>query len=104
MFKQLSIYYYFSESIFGYRTLKITIYYLHNSFQTFVDIKRNGELKNKLYKVDDVETLLDPWLPPKYTKNKDEFVKLLKSEKHDTIFGDVLYEEDVKSNGIFQIC
>ncbi|XP_018566781.1 histone acetyltransferase type B catalytic subunit [Anoplophora glabripennis] len=82
-----------SESIFGYRSLAMNIYYLHNSARCYVDIQKSMEIKkSEIYKPDNIMHSLEPWLPSEFTANKSEFKKMIENEKHDLIFGRVLAE------------
>nr|XP_023029651.1 histone acetyltransferase type B catalytic subunit [Leptinotarsa decemlineata]XP_023029652.1 histone acetyltransferase type B catalytic subunit [Leptinotarsa decemlineata] len=90
-----------SESIFGYRSLSINLYYLHNSARCYVDLQASGEIKGGLNQPDDIMKSLDQYLPENYTTEKNEFLKMIENEIHDTIFGTVLNEfKDTKKNEI----
>ncbi|KAG5864298.1 hypothetical protein JTB14_003234 [Gonioctena quinquepunctata] len=81
-----------SENIFGYRSLSISLYYLHNSSRCYVEVKASGEIKHALNQPDDIMENLNPWLPENYTTEKELFLKMLDDEKHSLIFGTVLNE------------
>ncbi|XP_050306176.1 histone acetyltransferase type B catalytic subunit [Anthonomus grandis grandis] len=88
-----------SESIFGYRNLSIYLNYLHNSCRCFLDINSRGKLESNTMKPDDIEQILDQWLPKNYTTKEDEFIKWIKEEEHDKIYGEILntIEKDLKT-------
>ncbi|KAJ8973360.1 hypothetical protein NQ317_001405 [Molorchus minor] len=81
-----------NESIFGYRSLSITIYYLHSSSRCYVDVQKSGKLKSNTLKVDDIMQSLDSWLPTGYTTELKQFEEAVKNEKHDVMFGEVLMD------------
>ncbi|CAH0559685.1 unnamed protein product [Brassicogethes aeneus] len=81
-----------SESIFGYRSLSIDIYYMHNSSRCYVDLKSSGKIKKDLYEADDIIKALDGWLPENYSVDKKDFLKQIESEEHDKIYGEILGE------------
>ncbi|KAJ8960557.1 hypothetical protein NQ318_013845 [Aromia moschata] len=81
------------ETIFGYRTLSITINYLHNSSRCFVDVLKEGILKSTpMPQLDDIMKCLEPWLPEKFTTEKEEFLKMIENERHDNMYGALLSE------------
>lgn len=79
-----------SESIFGYRSLSITLNYIHNSCQCFLDIESSGKIEGNNMKPDDVVKALNPWLPGNFTRSPDDFLDWLNREEHDKMFGEVL--------------
>lgn len=80
-----------NECIFGYRSLAIDLYYLHNSAKCYVNVSSSGIVESTVYKPDNIMERLNPWLPENFTTNKDEFKGLIKDESHDVIFGKVLH-------------
>lgn len=78
--------------IFGYRQLSINLFYLHNSAKCFVDLHSSGKIVNNELKPDDVMQALIPWLPQNYCTKKDDFLKEVKNEQHNHIFGKPFYE------------
>ncbi|XP_057662989.1 histone acetyltransferase type B catalytic subunit [Diorhabda carinulata] len=80
-----------NECIFGYRSLAIDLYYLHNSAKCYVNVSSSGIVESDVYKPDNIMECLNPWLPENFTTNKEEFIKLIKEESHDVIFGKVLH-------------
>ncbi|CAH1115617.1 unnamed protein product [Psylliodes chrysocephalus] len=81
-----------NESIFGYRSLTITLNYLHNSAKCYVNIKNSGQIKSDVHKPDDIMESLNPWLPENYVTKEEDFLMLHKTEKHDLIHGKILHE------------
>ncbi|KAK9871205.1 hypothetical protein WA026_011485 [Henosepilachna vigintioctopunctata] len=78
------------ETIFGYKQLAIKLYYLHNSSKCFVKIEHSGKVEH--IEADDIMQKLDPWLPTNYTTSEEEFVQIVKNEKHNQMFGTVIHE------------
>lgn len=84
-----------TESIFGYRSLSINLYYLHNSANCYVDIQKSGMIgksADDVYKPDDILEIMSPWLPDNFVTNRDEFIDKIKQEEHDKVYGEVLEE------------
>lgn len=89
--------FYSSETIFGYHSLSIDLIYPHNSLRCFVNVKSSGKIEGSDVKPDNILECLEPWLQD-YTTSETNFLKMLESEKHDQIFGDIL-DEFVIPNG-----
>lgn len=79
-----------SESIFGYRSLSITLNYLHNSSRCYVDLVSSGKIQNENMKPDDIAKSLESWLPADLTQSLDDFTDWLGNEEHDKMFGEVV--------------
>nr|CAI5819490.1 unnamed protein product [Callosobruchus analis] len=91
-----------SENIFGYRSLSISLYYLHNSSNCYADIHSTDKIKSDLYKPDDVLACLNQWLPENFTTDGDKFKKMMENEDHDIMFGKVLTTfKDTKTCALF---
>ncbi|XP_066148873.1 histone acetyltransferase type B catalytic subunit-like [Euwallacea fornicatus] len=91
-----------SESIFGYKELAIMISLIHNSCRCYLDIKSAGKINKTGIKPDDIVKSLDSWLPSDYTRNYNEFLKWIKNEQHDQMYGKVInsFKCRGKANGI----
>ncbi|XP_030747562.1 histone acetyltransferase type B catalytic subunit [Sitophilus oryzae] len=79
-----------SESIFGYRSLSISLNYLHNSCKCYLDVKSAGKIASGHIKADNIVKLLDPWLPGNFTSSYDDFLGMLNDENHEQIYGDII--------------
>nr|CAH7717411.1 unnamed protein product [Callosobruchus chinensis] len=91
-----------SENIFGYRSLSVSLYYLHNSSNCYADIHCADKIKSDLYKPDDVLGCLNQWLPENFTTDGDKFKKMMENEDHDIMFGKVLTTfKDTKTCALF---
>ncbi|CAH1156120.1 unnamed protein product [Phaedon cochleariae] len=91
-----------SESVFGYRSLSIALYFLHNSCNCYVDVKSSGRISS-LYKADNIMENMNSWLPENFTTDERKFLELLDKEKHDLVFGSILAEfKDTKTNQLFR--
>lgn len=83
-----------SETIYGYRSLSIKLFYPHNSLFCYVDVQSSGIIEDIDSPPDNILKCLEPWLED-YTTEEATFIKMLENEKHDQIFGDVLDEFEV---------
>ncbi|ERL95079.1 histone acetyltransferase type B catalytic subunit [Dendroctonus ponderosae] len=86
-----------SESIFGYKQIAITIDMLHNSCRCFLSVMFSGAIQRLYSKPDDVKKALNPWLPANYTNDPSEFERLVDSEDHEKMFGEVISSYSVPS-------
>lgn len=84
----------FSETIYGYRSLSIQLFYLHNSLRCFVNIQSSGKIEDGDVTPDDVMGCLEPWLQD-YTTEEKIFLKMLENEKHDQMFGTILDQFEI---------
>lgn len=89
----------FSESIFGYKSLEINLYYLHNSVKCYLDVQCSGKIENSKLEADDITSTLDEWLPEAYVTDKVSFLKAMEHETHDKIYGKILHEFTDKNEG-----
>ncbi|KAJ8921508.1 hypothetical protein NQ315_003126 [Exocentrus adspersus] len=80
-----------NESIFGYRSLSIGLYYLHNSARCYLDVQKT-EAQVKDLEADNIMECLEPWLPDEYTTSQTELEKMVADENHKQMFGVVLSE------------
>lgn len=86
------------EMIFGYRSLSIDIYYLHNSAKAYLSVNSRGKVPdNAAYNADDVMGTLSPWLPENFRKKKIDFLKDLAAENHEQIFGDIIHSFEINN-------
>lgn len=89
----------FSESIFGYKSLEINLYYLHNSVKCYLDVQCSGKIESSKLEADDITSTLDEWLPEAYVTDKVSFLKAMEHETHDKIYGKILHEFTDKNEG-----
>jgi len=79
-----------SESIFGYRSVSITLSYIHNSCRCYLDLETSGKITSDSMKADDIIKSLNPWLPTNFTRSQEDFMDWLGDEQHDKMFGEVI--------------
>ncbi|XP_031336086.1 histone acetyltransferase type B catalytic subunit-like isoform X2 [Photinus pyralis] len=77
--------------IYGYRNLRIDIYYLANSAKCYVDTKYTSMANPAEYPTpDDILAKLSPWLPDDYKTNINDFMVKLYTERRFQMFGAVV--------------
>lgn len=88
-----------SESIYGYRNLRLRIFYDANTFQSFVDFSFDDKIKAEKHTqpADDILEKLDRWLPDNFYKEKDQFVKYLNNRKLIKPFGQKIASYSLKT-------
>lgn len=94
----------YSEMIYGYGSVSIQLFYLHNSMQSYLKIDTSGKISRTDVPPDNIFEQLEPWLQD-FTTEEDVFLKMLDQEKHDQIFGNLLKEfvlDDGKGNDSYQ--
>ncbi|XP_025835388.1 histone acetyltransferase type B catalytic subunit-like, partial [Agrilus planipennis] len=69
------------ETIFGYRSLSVDIYYNALTMNCLLDIRYLKKVKEDAHtKADNIEKMLSPWLPKGYTKDKKKFVTKMQKQ------------------------
>lgn len=90
-FSALFILIFFSETIFGYRNLRINIFYDAITFQALVKIAYEDEIKGDDEQVaDNLIEKLKPWLPDDYYVDETDFIKYMNNRKELKPFGQKL--------------
>lgn len=84
-----------SESIFGYKDLKIKVYYTAAKLKTYLGIEYKEKADPKKFdgvEPDNIEEILTPKLPPGLFKNLDNFIKALDKEDNFHPFGELIHQ------------
>ncbi|KAJ7398045.1 Histone acetyltransferase type B catalytic subunit [Pitangus sulphuratus] len=81
------------EVAFGYKGLKILLYYIAGNLSTFFRIEYTSKVNEKFdcVEADDVESKIREIIPPGFCTNTDDFVSLLEKEVNFKPFGMLLH-------------
>lgn len=91
-----------SESIFGYKDLKIKIYYTAAKLVTYLGIEYKEKADAKKFdgvEPDNVEEILTPKLPPGLLSNLDNFIKALDKEDSFHPLGELIHQFSTEEVG-----
>lgn len=91
-----------SESIFGYKDLKVQIYCSASRMITYVNITYSAKIDPEQYdgvKADDIIGLLSKHLQPGFLTNRDTFIAQLAKDKTFKPFGELLHTYTANKEG-----
>lgn len=96
-----------NEKIFGYKNLKVMLYYNAGSLNVYFDIKYSNKLeseKHKNVKPDDVSSLITDKLPMGcYITNLDEFLSTVEKDEKFQPLGEKISEYEIMTGEIWNL-
>ncbi|ESO13193.1 hypothetical protein HELRODRAFT_184879 [Helobdella robusta] len=91
-----------SETIFGYKDLRINMYYTACKMLTYVGIDYSEKINPKKFdgvQADDIVNLLDEKLEPGYFTSLDAFTSALQKDEEFVPFGELIHQYNVNKSG-----
>lgn len=91
-----------SETIFGYRDLRVKLYYSAGLLETYLDMTYSEKINKLAYEgveADEVLPKIATKLTPSIHNNLDSFIESLKKDETFRPYGELLYSFSVNDNG-----